>query len=876
MPRTALALLVFLGGTHAATPTQEARGKILHRAVDLSLGESQDVELTNGRKVTVKLLDLEEMREDLCSAVWRARVKVAVAGAETWITAGTYHLPVTLGDVQVDCAVTKGVYQNTQSDFWSLVKDARLRLWPAGSPLMPPGALVYPVKQRWFAGDTWMANEPILECGMRPKGKTYYHSGLDLGGSEGVVDVVSATDGLVARVYKEALPEHEDRAVNPGYPKLRLTNEVFVVDDRGWYHVYYHMKTVDVRLGQKVRQGEKLGVIGKVGGSGGWEHLHYEIFAPQASGRLGTENAYPFLWEAYVRQYAPPLIAVAGPLHHQLAPAGAKVELDGRQSRAFAGQIARFEWFLSDGSTVSGPTTSRTYERPGTYSEALKVTDTAGRVEYDFALSYVVDKSAPLQPPPRVNANYAPSFGIRPGDPVTFRARTFNTREGEETWDFGDGSPAVTTKSANDYAETVHRYAGPGQYVVRIERTSRAGVKGMTHLQVRVEGETASAPKAAVETLQVASFSCDATPPIGHPIIGSKTGLKVVDEPLLLKGIVLQGQDSRLVIAALDWCTMGTPVYHAFRRAIAEAAETPESRVSVHCTHTHSAPFQDDVEPAFIAELAKRAAAAVRESVKRLRSFTRIGVGKAKVVDFASNRRVPGPGGKIRVRWAATKDAALRAEPEGKIDPWLRTVSLFEGEKPIVRLHYYASHPQSFYGDGRAHPDVPGWARARLEKEEGIPHLYFTGCAGDITAGKYNDGSPDARAGLLDRLTAGMKAAIADTRLEKATAVSWKTTDVNFTPRAKEGLQAWPPIQLSRLRVGSVDLVHLPGEPFIEYQLYAQSLRPDRFVCVAGYGDGGPGYICTDDAEGGYEPSASRVGAPSEKALRSAIEELLK
>ena len=64
----------------------------------------------------------------------------------------------------------------------------------------------------------------------------------------------------------------------------------------------------------------------------------------------------------------------------------------------------------------------------------------------------------------------------------------------------------------------------------------------------------------------------------------------------------------------------------------------------------------------------------------------------------------------------------------------------------------------------------------------------------------------------------------------------------------------------------------------IEYQLHAQSARPDRFVAVAGYGEGGPGYICTDAAlaEGGYEPTMSLVGPPSEAALKSAIEELLK
>ena len=72
-------------------------------------------------------------------------------------------------------------------------------------------------------------------------------------------------------------------------------------------------------------------------------------------------------------------------------------------------------------------------------------------------------------------------------------------------------------------------------------------------------------------------------------------------------------------------------------------------------------------------------------------------------------------------------------------------------------------------------------------------------------------------------------------------------------------------------------VLHLPGEPFIEYHLKAQELRKDRFVCVAGYGDGGPGYVPTDHAypEGGYEPSVA-LAAPCEERLTRALAKLLR
>ena len=54
--------------------------------------------------------------------------------------------------------------------------------------------------------------------------------------------------------------------------------------------------------------------------------------------------------------------------------------------------------------------------------------------------------------------------------------------------------------------------------------------------------------------------------------------------------------------------------------------------------------------------------------------------------------------------------------PEGYIDGFLRTISFCDGEAPFVQMHYYATHPQSYYGDRRVTYDVPGLARERLEK----------------------------------------------------------------------------------------------------------------------------------------------------------------
>jgi hypothetical protein len=142
----------------------------------------------------------------------------------------------------------------------------------------------------------------------------------------------------------------------------------------------------------------------------------------------------------------------------------------------------------------AGARVDHRYTRPGTYSEVLKVVDSKGNVDYDFAVVQVFDGTAPDKLPPTINANYYPTFGLKPGDPVTFQVRTFATRTGREVWDFGDGSAPVETQSdgnvdphAKDgYARTVHRYAKAGHYLVRVERTGHNGARAVAHVHVRV------------------------------------------------------------------------------------------------------------------------------------------------------------------------------------------------------------------------------------------------------------------------------------------------------------------------------------------------------------------------------------------------------
>jgi hypothetical protein len=427
----------------------------------------------------------------------------------------------------------------------------------------------------------------------------------------------------------------------------------------------------------------------------------------------------------------------------------------------------------------------------------------------------------------------------------------------------------------------------------------------------------------------LATFACDVTPPPGHPLCGGWIEpVRGVDDPLRALGVILLGMGEPVVLCAVDWCGLRNEAYQAWRQALAKATHTVPANVAVHCVHPHNAPFADleaerlleavpgttpSLDLKFFERVVHDTAEAARAALARTERVTHFGLGKAKVEQVASNRRVLGPDGKVKfTRTSATKNAAARAEPEGLIDPWLRALSFWDGTRPLAALHYYATHPMSYYGDGRVSADFCGLARQKRRDETGVFQVYFTGCAGNVTAGKYNDGDHANRAVLRDRVAAAMAAAWQATERQPLAGWEWRVEPLRLAPRGEKSFGAeesrrvlddpkqttvkrnnaafqlaWRkrldrPIDVTCLDFGPALVLHLPGEPFVEYQLKAQELRRDRFVCVAGYGDDGPGYIPTNRAffEGGYEPTVA-LAAPSEellvrtmaKALRAAREE---
>jgi hypothetical protein len=301
----------------------------------------------------------------------------------------------------------------------------------------------------------------------------------------------------------------------------------------------------------------------------------------------------------------------------------------------------------------------------------------------------------------------------------------------------------------------------------------------------------------------------------------------------------------------------------------------------------------------------------MKDSLAEAVPITHLGLGQARVEKVASNRRVVNPNGRVSFsRSSRSGGNKLYAEaPDGLIDPFLKTISFWNGDKPVAALHAYATHPMSYYGRGEVTSDFVGLARDRRQRDDfSVKQIYVSGCSGDVTAGKYNDGSHENRFVLVDRLYQAMLAAWKDTKRIPLKQIEFRSAKLNLefhpSPKLTEkaliaalndgkrtvekrilaamGLSSRKrvatdqPIDFPCVDFGAAQIVLFPGEAFVGYQLMAQKMRPESFVLSIGYGECWPGYIPTKSAfDDNFGDSWLWVAPGSEARMRKALEEVL-
>lgn len=411
---------------------------------------------------------------------------------------------------------------------------------------------------------------------------------------------------------------------------------------------------------------------------------------------------------------------------------------------------------------------------------------------------------------------------------------------------------------------------------------------------------TANGPLAAGEpSFRLATFSADVTPPLGHPLLAGATSPPPavrIDDALLARGFVLLGAEKPLVLVAVDWCEIRNDAYDRWRDVLAEAAGTDRARVLVTAIHQHDVPLPDleaqrildrhgakgkifDLD--FHEKTVQSVAKALRASLADARTVTHLGTGQAPITQLVSNRRFVDADGKIRFDRSSMSggQTAQGTAPEGLVDPQLKILSFWNEETPVCALSVFAIHPMSYWGTGWVTCDFPGLARERRQADDPtVFQIYASGASGNVTAGKYNNGGPENRPLLANKLYDGMVAAWKATKRQRLSAATFRAAPLRLEPRNDSGFtvedltrmlahpdtkkqclgalglswrkraDAGHVLEIPAMDFGPACLLLLPGESYLEYQLLAQKLRPDAFVVVMGYGESAPGYVATDRA----------------------------
>lgn len=133
--------------------------------------------------------------------------------------------------------------RESQEEIQGILNDQRslLAAKPSGWPI-----------KGWLTSKFGMRRDPF-------NGRRKMHEGLDIAARTGT-PVVATADGIVSSVRTEA-----------GYGKVAVVDHGY-----GYRTIYGHNSRIYVKVGQRVRRGDRIAAVGNTGRSTG-SHIHYEV-----------------------------------------------------------------------------------------------------------------------------------------------------------------------------------------------------------------------------------------------------------------------------------------------------------------------------------------------------------------------------------------------------------------------------------------------------------------------------------------------------------------------------------------------------------------------------------------------------------------------
>jgi len=406
-----------------------------------------------------------------------------------------------------------------------------------------------------------------------------------------------------------------------------------------------------------------------------------------------------------------------------------------------------------------------------------------------------------------------------------------------------------------------------------------------------------------MSSLRVGTGRVDITPPIGTWMQGYAVrdhGTEGIHDNLKATAVAVENGQRIVALLTCDLIGLDDATVDAVRRRASTLSGIDPQAIMVTCSHTHGGPATGrrsytTRDEHYMGMLEKQLATAVAMAVKDLRSASAlVGTGSVRI---GVNRRAARDG-----------DVVLGENPEGPIDPEVLSIRFDDSEQRTLAVVFnYACHGTTLGGDNYlVTADYIGYARSTLERalpEGRALSSFVNGAAGDINP--HPSGSFDLarRHGLvlgaealkasqvareidepsishcrvrahlplsrppslrelkadLTELKASLGEGKGKVRASPETVAKILWTEEMIRRSEKDEIKDHTTIEVQALRIGSVGIVGLPGEVFVEIGLEVKRRSPFEATIFAGYSNGLVGYIPTDGAilQGGYEPVRS-------------------
>lgn len=392
--------------------------------------------------------------------------------------------------------------------------------------------------------------------------------------------------------------------------------------------------------------------------------------------------------------------------------------------------------------------------------------------------------------------------------------------------------------------------------------------------------------------LQVGVAEINITPPIGVAMVGALTPRPStgIDDPLLIKALVVQSGETTLAVVALDLAFL--PRYWGDRcvRLASEQTGIPAEQIVWCATHTHTGPiadahvYPDGVAPSDLAWLEKlpgQFAQAVSDASARRRP-ARLSRCRTFCLDVASSRRIRFKNGLDLNCWnlGAADTEVQSLGFASHVDPEVNALC-FDSESGTLTavIWTFACHTNANFGPHFS-ADYPAVVAEQVRQKFGANcfSLFLPGPCGDVNPlvpwkelGKRMADvlipAIEARRPVADPLPIqALKRDITIPARPFRPDEEWRRRVSGWSPdlirwfewsesRMKELNQRQINTVLQAWRIGDIGFISVPGELFVERGLDLKRLSPFPWTYPIELGGDSVGYLVTHAAEQsvGYE-----------------------